>query len=255
MKRTLSTLLLLVLGATGLAAQDMILNPSGGDGPLFRIGLLGGVISQNHAGEFTLTENGIRCCTFDGGSGLGPTVAIRGEYLPDPEGLLAIALRLGLSSEGAEFRSDPEILPILGVGNGLSQGTFENDLKVATTTLEIAPLAMVRVVDLDLFLSLGPVISRSISTRSDLTEHLVEPQGLTYLDGTREKSREDIPATLVAETRVSLAAGIDLRLPVTDRIDLASEVHYRHPLSGFGEVDNEWVATGVVGTLGIMFSL
>lgn len=255
MKQTLIASLLLLLVAAELSAQhDMILNPSGG-GALFRIGLLGGVIYQNHTGEFTLTENEIRCCTFNGGTGLGPVVAIRGEYVPDPDGILAVALRLGLSSEGGTFTSEPEILPILGAGNGLSQGTFVNDLEVRTTTIEIAPLVMLRLLDLDLYFSLGPVISRSISTQTDLTERLVAPEGLTYLDGTREKSRDDIPAALVAETRFSLAGGLDLRIPITERIGFASELHYRHPLSSFGEVDEEWEATGVLATLGITLSL
>ncbi len=256
MKRTavMATLLLLLVGGELQAQGDMILNPSGG-GALFRIGLLGGVIYQNHTGEFTLTENEIRCCTFDGGTGLGPVVAIRGEYLPDPDGILAVALRLGISSEGGTFTSEQEVLPILGVGNGLSQGVFENDIDVKSTTIEVAPLAMIRLLDLDLYFSLGPVISQSISTQTDLTERLVAPERLTYLDGTRERSRENIPATLAAETRFSLSAGLDLRIPITEKIGLASELHYRHPLSSFGEVDEAWEAIGVLGTLGVTLSL
>lgn len=255
MKQTIIAGLLLLLAAAELTAQgDRILNPSGG-GALFRIELLGGMIYQNHSGEFTLTEREIPCCTFDGGTGLGPTVAIRGEFVPDPDGILAVALRLALSSEGGSFTSEPEILPILGSGNSLSEATFVNDMEVSTTTIEIAPLAMIRLLELDLYVSLGPVITRSITTRTDLTERLVAPDGLTYLDGSRQKSREDIPATLVAETRVSLSGGLDLRIPITDRFGFASELQYRHPLSSFGEVDKEWKALGVVATVGMTLSL
>ena len=236
--------------------DDLILNPSGGGG-LFSIGLLGGAIYQSHNGQFTLLEGTTPCCNFDGGTGLGPVVALRAEYTPDPDGLFGFAARFSMAGEGGSFTSDPEILPILGRENRLEDGTFENDLDVSATTFDFTPLVMVKLLDSDLqlFLSVGPTLSYTLSSQTDVTERIIAPNGLTYNDGTTEKDRVDVTNSLVADSRTSLTGGLDLRYPLNDNLSLASELHYRHPLSAFGELDEEWKAVGFVGTLGLVMGL
>ena len=51
---------------------DRILNP---DTRGIMIGPYGGINFNMHSGEFVLTENGIVCCTFDEGTGLGQWLA------------------------------------------------------------------------------------------------------------------------------------------------------------------------------------
>lgn len=230
---------------------DMILNPGGG-GARLSIGLLGGITAMSHTGQFTLFEDSIECCNFDGASGVGPMVALRAEFTPDADGPIAVGLRISWQEEGATFESDPEVLPIFGANNEPEDATFINDLDVQAQTVDIAPLAMVRVLPADLYISVGPSYSMTIANQSDVTERLVSPDGVTYLDGTTEKLRVDVSDELVADSRWSLLAGLDLRLPVTDNLSLAAEAFYRLGLTPFG-TDDDWKASGIVAGIGISY--
>mgnify|MGYP000285955298 CR=1 FL=1 len=230
---------------------DMILNPGGG-GARLSIGLLGGVTAMSHAGEFVLTEETDTCCRFDGGSGIGPMIALRAEFTPDADGIIAFGLRLSWQEEGGEFEGSPEVLPIFGANNEPEDLTSQGTLDISAQTIDIAPLVMIKVLDADLFVTLGPSFATTISSQSDLTEQIVSPDGVTYLDGTTERFRGDLPAALVADSRFSALGGLDLRLPITNDLTFAAEALYRLGLTPFGE-DDDWTASGIVGGIGIFY--
>ena len=243
--------LTLLLATDRVAAQsgDLILNPDGSAG-YFSLILLGGAGYQDHSGAFTLNEEEIECCTFNGGTGLGPSLAMRAEYMPDPEGRLRVAARVGLFSETAQFLSDPEVLPVLGENHRPQDGLFQNELTVSTMSLDITPMVMVKLLDADLYLTLGGRWNRTLTSTVDLQERILAPTGLTFLDGTTAKDRPDLPVVLVADNRYSLVGGLDLRYPLTDRLGLAAELHYTHGITGFG-TEETWKASGVSGGVGV----
>lgn len=246
----------LLLGNEGmLRAQsgDLILDPDGPEG-YFSLVVTGGLIARNHTGQFTLTEEDIVCCQFDGGTGTGPSLALRGEYALDQAGRLRAGLRIGMTSGSASFLSDPEVLPVLGADHRPQDGTFQNELTIGTTWLDVAPFGMVKLIDADLYLTLGPSWSTRLSTSTDLQERIVAPQGLTYLDGTTTKERQNLPVVLVADDRFAVVGGLDFRYPVAERLRIAAELLYEHPLSAFG-ASEEWKASGVSAGVGVEIGL
>lgn len=247
---TIATLMLLV-ATERVPAQsgDLILNPNGSGG-YFSLLLLGGAAYRSHTGTFTLNEEEIECCTFNGGTGFGPSLALRAEYMPDPEGRLRFAARFGLSGETAHFLSEPEVLPVLGENNRPQDGLFQNELTVGRTSLDISPMVMVKILDADLYLTFGGTWSRTLTSTTDLQERILAPTGLTFLDGTTAKDRPDLPVALVAEDHTSLVGGLDLRYPLTTRLNLAAELHYTHGVTGFGE-EETWKARGIGGGVGV----
>jgi len=247
---TIATLMVIVATERAPAQRgDLILNPNGSAG-YFSLILLGGAGYQSHTGSFTLSEEEIECCNFDGGSGFGPSLALRTEYTPDPEGRLRFAARIGLSSETAHFLSEPEALPVLGEDHRPQEGLFQNKLTVGRRSLDISPMVMVKILDADLYLTFGGTWSRTLASTTDLQERILAPIGLTFLDGTTAKDRPDLPVALVADNHTSLVGGLDLRYPITDRIGLAAELHYTHGVTGFG-VEESWKASGVSGGVGV----
>lgn len=228
---------------------DLILNPNGSAG-YFSLLLLGGVGYQSHTGTFTLNEEEIECCTFNGGTGFGQSLALRTEYTPDPEGRLRFAARFGLSSETAQFLSDSEVLPVLGENHRPQEGLFQNELTVGRRSLDISPMVMVKILDADLYLTFGATWSHTLAGTTDLQERILAPTGLTFLDGTTAKDRPDLPVALVAEDHTSLVGGLDLRYPITERIGLAAELHYTRGVTAFG-LDESWKTSGVRGGVGV----
>ena len=230
---------------------DKVLGPGGAR---FNIGLYGGIISNSHTGEFTLSEDGLVCCQFDGGNGIGPTVALRGEYFPNRKGTWGIGARIAWEDQSAEFESGVEQLLIFGENNRPEQADFQNQLDASLSGISFSPLFMFKLIDLDLYISAGPSITYFASPSFDKTEQILGPSGVTYLDGTTELSLPDIPVNNIESTYFSVMGGLDLRYPLSDNLSLGSEVFYRFPLTKIS-TDEDWKVSNLIATLGVSLSI
>lgn len=234
--------------------QDLILNPTGG--LQLSVGVLGGLVRNAHYGEFTLTDGAIECCRFDEGSGWGAAGAVRFEMTPNDEQPWRFAGRIGVQQDGGRFLSDVEELPVLGQNNELERGEFQNELTISTTSIDLTPMVMFRLLDskLDLYLSAGPTVGYSVAATQSVRERIIAPVELEYLDGSREKLRQDLPVSLVRSTHVSATGGLDLRMPVSPAISLAAEVYYRYGITPFGE-DADLKMNSIIGSIGVMYTI
>ncbi|MCB0712207.1 MAG: outer membrane beta-barrel protein [Ignavibacteriae bacterium] len=235
-----------------LYPTDKVLGPA--SGPRILVGLFGGVISNSHSGIFSLREDGILCCQFDGASSVGPTVALRGDYFPDAKGFWGISLRAGWEDQSAEFESEVEQLLIFGKDNEPEKADFQNRLSASLSAISISPLAMFKLLDFDLYFSAGPTITLYSSPTFDKTEQILGPTGVTYLDGSTEVDFPDIPVDGVSSSTIGFTAGLDLRYPLTENIYLGSELHYRLPLTKI-TTDEEWNVSNIIATIGASLAL
>lgn len=232
--------------------DDVVLGPVAGSA--LSIGLFGGIISSTHSGTFTIVEEGILCCEFDGASGVGPTIAVRGEYYPKDDRTWGVAARIAWEDQSAEFESDVEQLLIFGENNEPEEADFQNRLDASMTAITISPLFMVRLIDFDLYISAGPAITLYTSPTFDKTERIVGPSGVTYLDGSTETALPDLPMEGINSTGIGFTAGLDLRYPLTERIALGGEIYYRLPVTKITS-DGEWKVSNVIAAVGAVFSL
>ncbi|MGE3800322.1 MAG: hypothetical protein AB7H80_04815 [Candidatus Kapaibacterium sp.] len=235
-----------------LFPTDKVFGPA--SGPRILLGLFGGIISNSHSGIFSLREDGILCCQFDGASSVGLTVALRGDYFPNANGFWGLSLRAGWEDQSAEFESEVEQLLIFGEDNEPEKADFQNRLNASLSAISISPLAMFKLLDFDLYFSAGPTITLYSSPTFDKTEQILGPTGVTYLDGRTEVEFPDIPVDGVSSSTIGFTAGLDLRYPLTENIYLGSELHYRLPLTKI-TTDEDWKVSNIIATIGASLAL
>ena len=254
MKYCYSFFCLLFLAGSVLSAQDdTVLGPGEGSSQLM-IGLFGGIVTSNHKGQFTLVEEGITCCEFDGASGTGPTAALRVQYNLSEQSPWSLAARIGWEDHSAEFETEVEQLLIFGENNKPELADFQNRLSASLSGITISPLIMYKILDFDLYLSVGPSITLYGSPSFDKTEQIVGPEGVTYLDGTTELLIPDVTIDGVGSSYIGANAGVDLRYPLTDKLGIGLELLYRIPLTKIAP-DEEWKVSNLIATAGFSLSL
>ena len=84
---------------------DKILEP--GRTKLFA-GLYIGLSVNAHAGGFTLVEDGVTCCQFDGGGSAGGIIGARGDYFMERDSRYGFSGRISYEGRGSGFNGDIE---------------------------------------------------------------------------------------------------------------------------------------------------
>ena len=263
MKYSLQILFMLLIAAPITSAQQAALTPPepfpvdkvlGPTGARLALGLYGGIISNDHTGKFTLSEDGILCCQFDGSSGFGPTVALRAEYFLNRKETRGFTVRLAWEDQSAEFESAVEQLLIFGQDNRPEQANFQNKLDASLSAISFSLLFMFKLIDLDLYVSAGPSLTYFASPSFDENEQILGPTGMTYLDGTTELSLPDIPVNDIESTYFAFIGGLDLRYPLSDKLSLGSEIFYRFPLTKI-TTNEDWKVSNLITTIGVSLSI
>lgn len=229
--------------------QDHILEPGGR--PIL-LGVTGGIDYNMHSGEFYLTENGIVCCRFDKGSGLGPVAGAKA-FIP-LAGDLEFSPRVLYESRGGTFTSLSEPLPFFGSGNQVEMVQFEDKLDATINTIGLDLLASYRLTDFGLYVAAGP--SAGIVVKKDFvkTESIANPAGVDYLDGSNQKQTFQGELSIINSTLIALRGGVGLTFEVADGIYVNPEVLYGLPLNRISKEDN-WKGSTVQATVGVLIAL
>lgn len=235
---------------------DRVLEPGGGTKV---VGLDVGLTLNFHSGAFSLVQDGITCCNFDGAGSVGTLIRLRGEYYPERDDRWGISGRISLEGHGAEFESDVQQLPIFGRNDTVEIASFQNRLDASLPSLDFSGLFTYKVAripksDVDVFVSGGLSLMFITSSTFDKTEAIVSPSGVRYLDGSTEKVFADLDVDLVNSAQFGLIAGTNVRYPIRPDLFINWELLYRLPFTKLSP-DEDWRMSNILFTAGLSMSL
>lgn len=235
---------------------DRVLEPGGGTR---MVGVDVGLTLNFHGGAFSLVQQGITCCGFDGAGSVGTLLRVRGEYYPEREDKWGFTGRISLEGHGAEFESDVRQLPIFGRNDTIETAGFRNTLDVSLPSLDFTGMFTYKIgripkSDVDLFVSGGLSLMFITSSTFDKTERIVSPSGVRYLDGSQEKSFPDLDVDLVNSAQFGLIGGANVRYPIRPDLFINWELLYRLPFTKISP-DEDWRMSNLLFTAGISMSL
>ena len=229
---------------------DRILNP---DARGILVGPYAGINFNMHSGEFVLTENGIVCCTFNEGSGIGPVFGAKAMIpLTDQ---LSLSPRLAYESRKGDFETASDPVPIFGQNNQVENVIFTDRLEANLATFNIDLLGTYTLADFGLYVALGPSAGIVMGKDFTKTEEITTPSGVEFQNGTGTEQELfsgelDIVNTLQFELRGGLGATIE----ISDAIFLNPELLYGFPFTKISKED-DWKTSPIQFTLGILFSI
>lgn len=204
-----------------------------------------------HRGSFRLEEDGILCCEFTEGVGLGWTAGVR-MFLP-LGGAWYISPRLGYTRHTGEFSATSEPFPFRGLGDSVELMRFDEELTTPLPTVAADLFWLVRIDSaLGLYVGGGPSFEYLPEARFSKIESINGPDGLTFLDGTTSRTQEVDFETAAAEAVLSARFGLAMLYPVTETIYLNPEINVSLPVS---VVTDNWRMFAIQATLGIGFSI
>ncbi|MDH7514979.1 MAG: hypothetical protein QHI48_03765 [Bacteroidota bacterium] len=251
--RTFSIVSLLVIvlapALRGEGPEDRILYP--GAARMSFIGPFGGVDNAIHKGRFTTTENGILCCAFDEGRGLGPALGVKA-FFP-VLGVFDFSPRLLYENPRGEFTAFLQRYPIRGLGNTIELVDLENKLEVDLHVLTVDLFAAYVFPFAGVYLAAGPSFGFLLGNHFFKRETILGPPGVTYLDGTTSQVMYDDSYSLPSTFRAALRGGIGARIGLSHRVYLNPEILYSHPLTRASK-EGEWKYSVLQGTLGVLIS-
>ena len=230
--------------------EDRILFP--GAARMILVGPYAGIDFTRHTGNFTTTQNGLLCCSFEKGSGLGLAAGVKA-FIP-LGGNFDFSPRLLYENPGGEFTALLQQYPIRGQNNSVELVTLENTLDVTLHTLSVDLLAAYTFKPLGLYLALGPSAGFILANRFTKTETILGPPGVRYLDGRTAQEifseSTEIPNTMT----LSIRGGAGAMIPIGRGMRLNPELLYGFPLTTVSK-DGEWKASTVQATIGVLFEL
>ena len=145
--------------------HDAILLPS----PFspFLIGPYAGPDYTVHRGDFRMTENGIPCCIFEKGSGLGFTAGVK-SFIPLGEKSY-LSPRIAYTKHNGAFESFSEPFPFFGADDTVENMRFRDELTTPLPTLAAVLFYCYRLDSgLGLYVVAGPAVEYITAARRSL---------------------------------------------------------------------------------------
>jgi hypothetical protein len=229
---------------------DKILYP----GAMVRI-LLGpyaGINLNMHSGQFSTSENGVTCCNFSEGDGIGLVAGIKA-FIPISDAF-RISPRLFYEQRGGDFTAELLSYPFFGANQMLEYVDMENKLEASLGTIGVDLFASYHTGVAGIYLAAGPSFCFVASQNFRKTESILRPSGVTYLDGSTSKAVFDGELEIVQDLLFGLRGGVGMLLPVTSEIQLDFEALYHLPLNSVSS-ESDWNASAFQATIGILFEL
>lgn len=217
-----TTLLLLAIACSvlNLAAQTELAN---GTVRPARFGLFGNVDYGMHSADFSQLPGVANCCPeFTSASDLGFLGGF--SYIKPFDATWGMQLRMHYWSFKAPF-SVTETLPIVDLSGGPDEATIEHQLTASFQQISVEPLVSYNLTP-DLALLGGLTAGAVFSATYDQKEVLVEPQGATFNNGSRERNvlSGDIPDASVLALGLTIGASFDVALNSDRTIFMSPEV-------------------------------
>jgi hypothetical protein len=253
--------ILLLLAGLCLANQQA-LRGEGPEGPADRIlfpaavrmnfiGPFGGIVFAMHRGTFSAMENGILCCSFEKGDGLGPAAGVRA-FLSLVSSL-EFSPRILYENPRGEFTALLQRYPIRGSNNTIEFVDLENKLETDLHMITLDLLVDWMYDPLCIYVAAGPSLSMLIANHFLKSETIVSPPGVSYLDGGSSRVLLDDGFSMTNNFHLSLRGGVGARIALGGSLHINPEVLYSYPLTKVSK-EGDWKVSTVQATLGILFS-
>lgn len=237
------------LDAADFLPHDAILLPTPWS-PWF-IGPYGGPDYTVHRGDFELYEDGILCCRFDNGEGLGYTAGVK-TFLPLAEKTY-LSPRVAYTRHNGTFTEVSEEYPFRGLNDSVELMTFTEELE---TPIPAFAADLIFAYQLDsatgFYLGAGPSVEYLIETQFTKSEQITGPNGLTFLDGTVDRFQEIDFAPDANTFVIGGRLGAGMLYPLTESIRVNPELLVSLPVS---VVSGQWRMFEVQLTVGVLFGV
>ncbi len=228
---------------------DRILEPPGRH---IMIGLYGGPNFAQHSGRFTMTENGITCCTFDDGSGTGFVLGVKAFFPLSDQ--IDITPRVSFETRPGTFSTLGEPLPILGQNNQVETMQFRDDLKVSLSGIAIDAMGSFTFTDFGLYAAVGPSFWLAAGKGFTKDETIANPGGVDYKSGGTTKRILEGDFQNLESLQIGGRGGLGVRIPLTETLLVNPEVLYTLPFTKVTTLD-DWKTSGLQLTVGILLAL
>lgn len=242
---------LLLLLSPFLRAQD---SDEGTAAPTlpWSIGVSVGGTFMMHSGGLVFPREAPPLISYDDASGFGPAFGVR---ISIPlSNSLALSPRLFAECRRGTFTSDPFMMEIIG-----------RDMRPEDMMLEDELDVILRVGGLDLLLAwhpsgggfyvaAGPSIGLRLYEEFRVTESILSPQGVTFLDGSASREMYDDDPGLSRSVHLGIRGGAGYLLSLNEDLALGGELLYLYPLQTVTE-DDDWTLQGLQGTVTLQFNL
>lgn len=219
MRTTLLTLAF-VCSFVSVTAQTSTLNQESRPA---RFGLFFNVDYGMHSADFTQLPGVANCCPeFTSASDLGFLGGL--SYIKPFDETLGLHVRMHYWSFKAPF-SMTETQPIVDLSGGPAEATIEHQLTASFQQISVEPLLAYNLSP-DLALLGGLTAGAVFSATYDQKEVLVDPQGATFNNGSRERNvlSGDIPDASVFALGITVGATFDVALNADRTIFMSPEV-------------------------------
>jgi|GEM_PF-1090700 len=231
--------------------RDPILEPGGR--PLL-VGLFGGPTFNSHTGQFTVTENGIVCCVFDGGSGIGIVGGAKA-FIPFGDAF-GVSPRISYEDRSGTYTQETEAFSFLGANNQVETLRFHDELGMNLPSVTIDALATYTFTSFGLYAALGPSAGILVGKDYTKTETIPGPNGVTFKNSGGTSVTINSGNLGTANTlQLGARGGLGAAFPIAGgAVTLNPEVLYTFPLTKVSSVD-EVKVSGLQATLGILIGL
>ena len=248
-------LLALLIGAPGvLRAQTSDASPAA-DTPAkqrssFAFGVYFGALASTHGGGFTFPGEQPPVITYDEGSGVGPAFGIRADIRLLSS--LSLSPRLFAECRRGTFISDPFVMEIVGQNMQPQDMRLEDELDVTVRLAGLDLLVQWHPLPFDLYLAAGPSIGLKLYEEFTVTERILEPDGVTFLDGSRSREIHSGDPDRTRALHAGVRAGAGYMLRLGNDLAAGTEVLYLVPLQTVTEED-DWSMQALQATLSLLF--
>jgi hypothetical protein len=218
-----------------------------------RIGIFAGGLYSMHSGGFHFPESTLPPVTaYDEGNAFGPSFGVRFD-IPLARGLW-LSPRLFAECRRGDFTSNPFTTEIIGQDLQPQTMTLEDDLEVILRTAGVDLMVQWSPVAGGFYVLGGPSIGLKLYEEFRVTERIVSPARVTFIDGSREKEVYDDDPEFTRDLTLGLRAGAGYTIALNRDMALGVEAQYLILLQPVRD-DSDWSLSGLQATLALLFAL
>ncbi|MFZ1731562.1 MAG: hypothetical protein WBQ23_05335 [Bacteroidota bacterium] len=220
--------------------------------PPMYLGISAGIFYSMHSGGFGYPAECEDCAVYGDASGIGTAFDLRLSVPLTP--WLRFEPRLFGEGRSGDFTSDLIESEIIGKDMKPQQIQLEDEFSSSLQLVGIDLLAAFHIGRSGIAVLAGPAIAFRMSESATVTERILSPDGVTFLDGSREQTRFDGDTEIARGMHAGIRAGLSYTLPVSRALALGFEATYLLSLQTVSETD-DWKTSGARGMLSVLYAL
>ncbi len=224
--------------------------PAAKRAPSMAFGVYFGALAASHSGGFTFPDEQPPVISYDDGSGVGPAFGIRADIRLLSS--LSLSPRIFAECRRGTFTSDPFVMEIVGQDMQPQDMRLEDELDVIVRVAGLDLLVQWHPLPVNLYLAAGPSVGLKLYEEFTVTENILEPAGVAFLDGSRSREIYSGDPDRTRAFHAGIRAGAGYLLSLGSDLAAGAEVLYFLPLQTVTEND-DWSMQGLQATLSFLF--